>query len=121
MVIGGTKQTLVWDDLNPQQRVSVYDRGVDLHSQSLSGVDRRDATVSYRLGDTWSPALPEREALSAMASEFAESIRQGIPSRTDGLAGMRVLSVLEAAGRSLAHGGSPSPVEGNQVKVEVQS
>lgn len=120
MVIGGTKQTLVWDDLNPQQRVSVYDRGVDLHSQSLAGANRRDATVSYRLGDTWSPALPEREALSAMAGEFAECIRQGIPSRTDGLAGMRVLSVLEAAGRSLADGGIPSLVEGDHVEMEVQ-
>ena len=120
MVIGGTRQTLVWDDLNPQQRVSVYDRGVDLNSQSLTGVDRRDATVSYRLGDTWSPALPEREALSAMASEFAECIRQGIPSRTDGLAGMRVLSVLEAAGRSLANGGVPSLLEGDQLELEVQ-
>ncbi|HEU4807629.1 MAG TPA: Gfo/Idh/MocA family oxidoreductase [Homoserinimonas sp.] len=120
MVIGGTKQTLVWDDLNPQQRVSVYDRGVDLHSQSLSGADRRASTISYRLGDTWSPALPEREALSAMASEFAECIRQGIPSRTDGLAGMRVLSVLEAAGRSLTDGGSPSLVKANHVELEVQ-
>jgi predicted dehydrogenase len=118
MVIGGTKRTLVWDDLNPQQRLSVYDRGVDLHSQSLTGADRQAATISYRLGDTWSPALPEREALSAMASEFAECIRQGIPSRTDGLAGMRVLSVLEAAGRSLADGGAPTLVEGNPVELE---
>jgi predicted dehydrogenase len=68
-----------------------------------------------------SPALPEREALSAMASEFAECIRQGIPSRTDGLAGMRVLSVLEAAGRSLADGGAPSLVEGNSMELETQS
>lgn len=112
MVIGGTKQTLVWDDLNPQQRLSIYDRGVDLHSQSLLGADRRMATVSYRLGDTWSPALPEHEALSAMATEFAQSIRQGLPSRTDGLAGMRVLAVLEAAARSLADAGAPSPVDG---------
>ncbi|MEO7373732.1 MAG: Gfo/Idh/MocA family oxidoreductase [Terrimesophilobacter sp.] len=120
MVIGGTKQTLVWDDLNPQQRVSVYDRGVDLNSQSLHGADRRASTVSYRLGDTWSPALPEHEALSAMANEFAQSIRQGIPSRTDGLAGMRVLSVLEAATRSLASAGSPSPVELSTMEAEVQ-
>jgi predicted dehydrogenase len=119
LVIGGTKQTLVWDDLNPQQRVSVYDRGVDLHSQSLAGADRAAATISYRLGDTWSPALPEHEALSAMAAEFAQSIRQAIPSRTDGLAGMRVLSVLEAATRSLAQHGEQVPVEGNQVEMEM--
>jgi predicted dehydrogenase len=119
MVIGGTKQTLVWDDLNPQQRVSVYDRGVDLHSQSLQGADRTAATISYRLGDTWSPALPEHEALSAMATEFAQSIRQGIPSRTEGRAGMRVLSVLEAAARSLADSGTPAAVNDNQLEMEM--
>lgn len=107
MVIGGSKRTLVWDDLNPQQRLSVYDRGVDLGEQSAERTDRRDANISYRLGDTWSPALPEREALSTMATEFASSIRSGKPSRTDGEAGLRVLSVLEAATRSLAHSGSP--------------
>lgn len=111
MVVGGTKQTLVWDDLNPQQRVSVYDRGVDLQQVSSTGADRAAATVSYRLGDTWSPALPEREALGAMTSEFAESIRAGRAPRTDGRAGLRVLSVLEAASRSLALAGAPSPIE----------
>ena len=75
MVIAGTRRTLVWDDLNPQQRLSVYDRGVDLAHQSVDSVDRTDATISYRLGDTWAPALPEREALGAMVTEFADSIR----------------------------------------------
>jgi len=105
MVIGGTSRTLVWDDLNPQQRLSVYDRGVDLTQQSVDGIDRSSSAVSYRLGDTWSPALPEREALTVMAGEFAASIRGGRPPRTDGEAGMRVLAVLEAASRSLADSG----------------
>jgi predicted dehydrogenase len=111
MVIGGTKRTLVWDDLNPQQRLSVYDRGVDLGLQALDGVERRAATVSYRLGDTWSPALPEREALGGMAAEFAESIRDSRAPRTDGRAGLRVLSVLEAASRSLEGFGAVTPVD----------
>ncbi len=111
MVIGGTKQTLVWDDLNPQQRLSVYDRGVDLDQQSVDEVDRRSSTISYRLGDTWSPALPEHEALGVMAEEFAASIRDGRAARTDGLAGLRVLSVLEAASRSLADAGNLAQVE----------
>jgi predicted dehydrogenase len=111
MVIGGTKRTLVWDDLNPQQRLSVYDRGVDLGLQVLDGADRKAATVSYRLGDTWSPARPEREALGLMAAEFAESIRQNRAPRTDGEAGLRVLSVLEAASESLAAAGAATAVE----------
>jgi predicted dehydrogenase len=106
MVIGGSRRTLVWDDLNPQQRVSVYDRGVDLELQRLEMQDRTAATISYRLGDTWAPALPEREALGLMVGEFATSIREGRAPRTDGEAGLRVLSVLEAATHSQADGGA---------------
>ena len=105
MVIGGSKRTLVWDDLNPQQRLSVFDRGVDLIQQSVDSADRRTASISYRLGDTWAPALPEREALGEMVGEFANAIRHGRAPATDGTAGLRVLSVLEAAQTSLrAHG-----------------
>lgn len=100
MVIGGSQRTLVWDDLNPQQRLSVYDRGVDLVQQSVDSVDRRTASIAYRLGDTWAPALPEREALGQMVAEFAASIRDRRPPATDGAAGLRVLSVLEAAATS---------------------
>ncbi|TFB51746.1 Gfo/Idh/MocA family protein [Cryobacterium tagatosivorans] len=118
MIIGGTKRTLVWDDLNPQQRLSVYDRGVDLELQALDGAERSAATVSYRLGDTWSPALPEREALGAMASEFAEAIRDRRPSRTDGEAGLRVLSILEAASRSLAGFGAATPLDADRIAAD---
>jgi predicted dehydrogenase len=118
MVIGGTKRTLVWDDLNPQQRLSVYDRGVDLAQQSVDGSERTAATVSYRLGDTWSPALPEHEALKEMTNEFAASIRGRRPARTDGLAGLRVLSVLEAASRSLAGAGRMESVASDRPLLE---
>ena len=101
MVIGGTKRTLVWDDLNPQQPLSVYDRGVDLAGQSTEGANRSESTISYRLGDTWAPALPHHEALGQMVTEFASCIREGRASRTDGVSGLRVLSVLEAAAQSL--------------------
>jgi predicted dehydrogenase len=101
MVIGGTERTLVWDDLNPQQRLSVYDRGVDLVQQSVDSADRRTVSVSYRLGDTWAPALPEQEALAVMVAELAASIRGQRPAATDGESGLRVLSVLEAAATSL--------------------
>lgn len=110
MVVAGTKRTLVWDDLNPQQRLSIYDRGVDLTSQSPAGVDRTAATVSYRLGDMHAPSLPEREALSAMVEEFAAAIAEGRPARTPGEAGVRVLSVLDTASRSLAAYGATIPL-----------
>ncbi|UOE42760.1 Gfo/Idh/MocA family protein [Agromyces larvae] len=109
MVIGGSRRTLVWDDLNPQQRISVYDRGIDFADPSLAQADRRAALVSYRLGDTWSPALKEREALEAMVAEFAGAIQERRRPRTDGHAGLRVLATLDAAARSLATGTRQRP------------
>ncbi|GLY05288.1 MULTISPECIES: Gfo/Idh/MocA family oxidoreductase [Actinoplanes] len=102
-IVGGSKRTLVWDDLNPSQRVSVYDRGVDVAS---SEEQRRDMLVSYRSGDMVAPALPEREALRTMVEEYARAITTGTPALTDGRSGLRVLEILQAASRSLAEGGS---------------
>jgi predicted dehydrogenase len=111
MVIGGSKRTLVWDDLNPQQRVSIHDRGVDLATQFHDAHHQREAVlVSYRMGDITVPALSEKEALSTMATEFANAINQGRAPRTDGLAGLRVLSVLEGISDSLLAGGAPVPL-----------
>lgn len=112
MVIGGSLRTLVWDDLNPQQRLSVYDRGVSLDRQPKSAGEKASDAVSYRLGDTWSPALPEREALGQVVAELAFCIRNGQEARTGGASGLRVLSVLEAVTRSLSLDGQASPVEG---------
>ncbi|WP_235921622.1 Gfo/Idh/MocA family protein [Lentzea tibetensis] len=103
MVIGGSARTVVWDDLNPSQRLSVYDRGVDL--------GREQKIISYRSGDMVAPALPEREALRGVMAEFAASITEGRPPLTDGRAGLRVLAVLEAASESLANGGAFVPVQ----------
>jgi predicted dehydrogenase len=106
MVVGGTRRTLVWDDLNPQQRLSVYDRGVDFTAGSADVSERREAAISYRLGDMHAPSLPEREALAGVAGEFAAAITQRRAPRTDGAAGLRVLEVLEAANASLAADGA---------------
>jgi len=121
LVVGGSRRTLVWDDLNPQQRLSVYDRGVSLDRQSRSAADRTASAISYRLGDTWSPALPEHEALGQMVAEFANSIRQQRPARTSGASGLRVLSVLEAVSDSLSADGKASIVVGNEAKLEVSA
>jgi predicted dehydrogenase len=110
-IIGGSKRTLVWDDLNPSQRLSIFDRGVDVAgSEELGDEQRRDMLVSYRSGDMVAPTLTEREALRTMVEEYARSIRTGTPALTDGRAGLRVLGILEAASRSLAAGGSTIPL-----------
>jgi predicted dehydrogenase len=109
--IGGSNRTLVWDDLNPSQRIAVYDRGVDLADPNdLDPDDRRQAFVSYRSGDMVAPALPEREALQGVMTEFATCIRTGRRSLTDGWSGLRVLDVLEAASRSLEFRGAVVPL-----------
>ena len=110
MVIGGSRRTLVWDDLNLVQRVSIYDRGVELIDVPPSGAERAARSIAYRVGDTWAPALEEKEALAAMVEEFATSIREGRLPRTDGSSGLRILNVLEAAGRSMSGSGELVPL-----------
>jgi predicted dehydrogenase len=103
MVIGGSQRTVVWDDNNPAQRLSIYDRGVDRSEEQQK--------ISYRTGDMVAPALVEREALRTMMAEFAASITEKRPPLTDGRAGLRVLAVLEAASESLRTGGAFVPVQ----------
>ncbi|EWC59116.1 oxidoreductase, Gfo/Idh/MocA family [Actinokineospora spheciospongiae] len=111
MVIGGSQRTVVWDDLNPSQRLSVYDRGVDRAGAAELGEEKREQTiVSYRTGDMVAPALPEKEALRAVMAEFHAAITEGRPPLTDGRSGLRVLAILEAASASLAQGGAFLPI-----------
>jgi len=121
MVIGGSRRTLVWDDVNPQQRLSVFDRGVDLGASMRGGTSRRDAAISYRLGDTWSPALPEREPLADMVTEFATSISERRAPRTDGRAALRVLSVLEQVSDRLLDAGQVSRTTAPAIRMEEAS
>ena len=115
-MVSGAKRTLVWDDLHPTQRISVFDRGVDLTpTEELGAEQRREALVQYRSGDMVAPALPEREALGAVVAEFADSIRAGRAPRTDGRAGLRVLDILEAASQSLEFRGAVVPLRGPAV------
>ena len=111
-VIGGSRRTIVWDDMNPSARLMLHDRGVDLVPEgALAPDDRRQALISYRVGDIQVPALQEREALSSVLSEFANAIAEHRPPLTDARAGVRVLKLLEAASRSADDGGTRIPVD----------
>ena len=94
--LGRPQSTAARGDLRPRNR-SAQVRPRDTEQ-------RETAAVSYRLGDITVPALPETEALSSMVTEFAGAIREQRPPLTDGAAGFRVLSVLEAISASLAAG-----------------
>jgi predicted dehydrogenase len=106
-VFGGSKQTIVWDDMNPAARLALHDRGVDrLPDEVLGRDERREALISYRIGDIRVPALPEREALLSVMAEFAGAILDGRQPVTDMASGRRVLALLEAASRSAERGGT---------------
>jgi predicted dehydrogenase len=112
-VFGGSRRTIVWDDTNPAARLAVHDRGVDtLDAGAVPQDERRRALVSYRTGDTLIPALPEREALMSVMAEFSAAIGESRPPLTDAHAGLRVLSLLEAASRSADRGGARISVNG---------
>jgi predicted dehydrogenase len=112
-VFGGSRRTIVWDDTNPAARLAVHDRGVDtLEAGSVPQDQRRQALISYRTGDTLIPALPEREALLSVMTEFTGAICENRPPLTDAHAGLRVLGLLEAASRSVDLGGARISLNG---------
>ena len=104
MTIGGSAGTVVWDDLSPTQRISVYDRGIDLAAAGDDEVRHRNQ-VAYRIGDMVAPALPDREALSSVITEWVSAIRGNREPITGASSGLRVLGILEAAATSLADNG----------------
>ena len=111
-VFGGSRRTIVWDDTNPAGRLALHDRGVDTLIGSLPQDQRREALISYRIGDTLIPALPEREALLSVMTEFSAAISENRPPLTDAQAGLRVLKLLEAASRSVDRGGVRISLDG---------
>jgi predicted dehydrogenase len=113
IMVGGSARTVVWDDLSPTQRLSVYDRGVERMAADRLDPEGRAATiVSYRTGDMVAPALQDREALRGVMAEFAASITEGRAPLTDGWSGLRVLATLEAASESLGKQGTLVPIRG---------
>lgn len=96
-LIGGEKKMVVWNDLEVDEKVKVYDRGVDIKTRE--GV--YELLVSYRSGDMWAPQVEKGEALRKELSYFVECIDGGRHPHNDGHAGLRVVRMLEAATESL--------------------
>jgi predicted dehydrogenase len=106
-LFGGSRRTIVWDDMNPIARIMIHDRGVDLiGSGRMEPDERRQSLISYRLGDMHAPALPEREALRNVMAEFAGAIIEERRPLTDGAFGVGVLELLEAASLSAERNGA---------------
>jgi predicted dehydrogenase len=106
-LISGDKKMLVWDDLNPDEKVKIYDRGVDVKS-SHDGKNKNgihELLVSYRSGDVHIPKLEGTEALKAEAQYFVQCIEKNEEPFNNGQAGLQVIRLLEAADESLKNGG----------------
>jgi predicted dehydrogenase len=101
-LIGGEKKMLVWNDLEADEKVKVYDRGVDITNQE----GLYNLLVNYRSGDMWAPQLEQVEALRQELMYFVECIVNDRDPMNDGAAGMRVVKILEAAGKSLRKRGA---------------
>jgi predicted dehydrogenase len=101
-LIGGEKKMLVWNDLEADEKIRVYDKGVDVYTRE--GV--YDLLVSYRSGDMWAPQVEQVEALKLEVEHFRDSITQDTTPMNDAVAGLRVVRMLEAATTSIAKRGA---------------
>ena len=100
-LIGGEAKMLMWNDLEADEKIKIYDKGVSVENRQ--GV--YDLLVSYRSGDMWSPKVDQTEALQAEAAYFVDCVLHGNTPLNNDVAGWRVVRLLEAANKSLMKGG----------------
>ena len=100
-LIGGEKRMLVWNDLEADEKLKIYDKGVDINSRE--GV--YNLLGGYRSGDMYAPQLQQTEALRHELSYFVDCVQNGSKPFNDGQAGLRVVRMLEAASESMKRKG----------------
>ena len=101
-LIGGEKKMLVWNDLEADEKIKLYDKGV---SMSTHPSNLHQLLVSYRSGDMWAPQVEQIEALRAETAYFLKCIEENKKPFNDGAAGLRVVRILEAAEKSVRNRG----------------
>lgn len=102
--VGGSKKMIVYDDLEPTEKIKVYDKGITLNVPSE---DAHQFRIGYRAGDMWAPHISTKEALQTEVQHFIDCVRTGVQPVSDGVSGLRVIEVLEAASRSIVDQGKP--------------
>ncbi|MDP4115759.1 MAG: Gfo/Idh/MocA family oxidoreductase, partial [Bacteroidota bacterium] len=101
IIVGGTKKMMVFDDMENSEKLKVYDCGVEMeNAESI-----HKALVQYRIGDMYSPKIVQTEALGLGAQEFINSIKENRDPLTNGVDGLNVVRILEAADYSIKHNG----------------
>jgi len=98
VLIGGSKKMIIYDDLEPSEKVKVYDKGVSFTDDPKQIHEMR---VDYRTGDMWAPKLANTEALRVASEHFVDCIEHGKVPETDGRLGLRVVELIEAATSSM--------------------
>lgn len=101
MLIGGDKKMIVYDDLDANEPVKIYDSGFTARTDE----ERNRLLFEYRAGDVYSPKIPPREALANLVGDFVAAIRDGRAPLSDGRFGADTVKILEAAEQSVAQGG----------------
>lgn len=103
-LIAGSRQMVVYNDLEPSEKVKIYDRGVSLNGNEE---ELHKLLVSYRIGDMWAPQLSVKEALLTETEHFLQAIASGTTPITSGHSGMNVVAMLECAAASVKQRGAP--------------
>jgi predicted dehydrogenase len=96
-LIGGQKKMLVWNDLEPDEKIKIYDKGVQVRTKE----GKYNLLINYRSGDMWAPKIEQTEALQLMAEKFVDYVVNGGTIVNDGIAGLNVVKMLTAANKSL--------------------
>ncbi len=101
MLIGGTKKMILYNDMEPSEKIKIYDSGY--HHVTVE--KRNDILVDYRIGDINVPKIKMTEALQLMAKDFVNSIKNNVEPASSGKLGLEVVEVLDAAEKSIKNGG----------------
>jgi predicted dehydrogenase len=102
--IGGSRRMIVYDDVEPTEKIKVYDKGITLNGSPEKAHQLR---IGYRAGDMWAPHIAAKEALQTEVQHFVDCIRNGTIPISSGLSGLKVVQILEAASRSIREQGKP--------------
>lgn len=97
ILIGGSRRTVIYDHLDPDNQVKIFDKGVEV----LPEQERFHTLVQYRTGDMLAPKIEQTEALELVCRHFVECVRHGRQPLTAGREGLQVVRLLEAAQRSM--------------------
>lgn len=113
ILIGGSKKMITYDDLEPSEKIKIYDKGVSFTDDPEKIQEMR---VGYRTGDMWAPKLAVTEALSVEGEHFVDCIANRRVPKTDGQLGLRVVELIEAASQSMRRKGETVYIRSREKK-----